>query len=886
MTFPQPEAPRPDRPVLPPSIVPVAHFAKWPPDDLDDAGPGGGTPATPGDGGGGGMGGGGGGYYDSGDGNFKKGATKPALIIVGILLAVGGAAAVGFAIKGESEKVSVADVNRERNQLLLQPTEQALPKWREWAAREEVPTMQQEAFAQLAWAKDPLAIDAIIAGLANKDHRVRGTAAQALIEYGAAAERAKPALLKALAESDDSDKPQICWALAVLKEPAAYDTIFAEYRAGHLAKVQRLDGSPTFDPETLANLASLDKLAELKADPSASVRQLVATALSKSAEPKWTDALITLVKDKDIEVAREAAVGLGKIANEAAMTPLLEALGKADKDHRESFLGAMRDGVGGRGLVVALRSIDKTHEKFQLKVIFDMLRELEDPRVGDALDEYLKTDPKPHWRTEAALRMAEVGDLRAVPHLAWRMQQDPLKLYNQIDDPEHRQDDNERVVSARMLADLAILHPDAKAKILQEAEGAVMEWVTSKPQPHANGLRFLAAAGSPQVLPKLKAWADPNKPLPGPGAQPPVAMEWETAQSALRYMGWAQQNFGILEKQMFRQGKEKYDLTMEGMMGGGVAVLGMTLRGLAFGAADGFAQWGDPKAYPTLVKYIEEKQNNEQSRIEACFAISWASTDENMKEVASKVQKFGGADPKDTFIRKCYLESLIHRSVPEATGTLVDLIKNDSDIDVPRQAARAVGIGGMSPATAQALMGKLADQSTKTNAVVALMLGADTDTVKRAIATYNEGGPETMEELKMVYNGSFGYWSDVNYSHGDVARWVANAEAISRVKVNDALQDWPKQLLSRAMQGDFDNGPRSMTRVQLRVKLYRDAKSGDPKKQAESLSILKFMKEKGVLMALRSEDGAWKEPARQAFFEVMNPKMFSDSLPDAPAAKK
>lgn len=880
MISPQPEAPRP---ALPPSIVPVlpsAHFAKWPPDDdLDDGGPGG-IPAAPGGGGGGGD------YYGGGDGNFKKGAAKPAIIVVGLLLALGGIAAVGFGLKADANKVTVADVTKERNKLLLMPTEQALPEWEKWAARDDVPTMQQEAFEQLAWAKDPKGIDLLIAGLSNKDHRVRGTAAQALIEYGMAAEKAKPALMKALAESDDSDKPQISWALAVLKEVAAFDTIFAEYRAGHLAKVQRLDGSPTFDPETLANLASLDKLAALKNDESASVRQLVATALSKNGEAKWTDTLITLVKDKDIEVAREAAVGLGKIANESSMAPLLEALSKADKDSRASFLGALRDGVGGRGLVLALRSIDKTHEKFQLKVIFDMLREIEDPRVGDSLVEYLKTDPKPHWRTEAALRMAEVGDLRSVPHLAWRMQQDPLKLYNQIDDPEHRQDDNERVVSARMLADLAILHPEEKAKILSEAEGAVMEWVTSKPQPHANGLRFLVAAGSQQVLPKLKAWADPSKALPGAGAQPPVPMEWETAQSALRYMGWAQQNFGILEKQMNRQGKEKADLTMEGMMGGGVAVLGMTLRGLAFGAADGFAQWGDPKAYPTLVKYIEDKQNNEQSRLESCFAVSWASTDENMKEVAQKVQKFAGPDPKDSFIRKCYLESLIHRSVPEATGTLVELIKADPDIDVPRQAARAVGIGGLSPATSQLLMAKMSDPSVKSNAVVALLLGADQDTVKRAIASYNDGGPETMEELKMVYNGSFGYWSDVNYSHGDVARWVANAEAVSRVKVKDALQDWPKQLLSRAMQGDFDNGPRSMTRVQLRVRLYRDAKSADAKKQAESLAILKFMKERGVLMALRSEEGPWKEAARQAFFEVMNPKMFSDTLPDAPAAKK
>lgn len=874
MTSPQPNVPRPQRQTPPPAVL---NFAKWPPDDADDPGPGG-IPAAPGGGGGG---------YDMGDGDFKKGASKPAMLAVGGLIVVGAVVAGIFAIKGESEKMTVADINRERTQISLLPTADATPKWREWAKRNDVPALQQEAFAQLAWAKDPEGVDLMIAGLGSHDHRVRGTAAQALLEYGAAAEKAKPALLKALAESDDSDKPQICWALAALKEASAFDTIFVEYRAGHLAKVQRLDGSPTFDPEVLANLASLDTLAALKADASPSVRQLVATALSKNGDAKWTDVLIGLVKDPDIEVAREAAVGLGRIANEAAMAPLLDALKRADTDSRRNFLTALRDGVGGRGLVLALGSIDPAHEKSQHRVLFDMLREIEDPRAGDALVEYLEhSNPKPHWRTEAALRLAEIGDVRAVPYLAWRMQQDPLKLYNQIDDPELRQDDNERIVSARMLADLAILHTDQKAKILSEAEGAVMEWVTSKPQPHANGLRFLVAAGSQAVLPKLKAWADPSKPLPLAGAQPPIPLEWETPQSALRYMGWAQQNFGLLEKQMMRQGKEKYDLTTEGMQGAGVSVLGMILRGLAFGAADGFAQWGDPKAYPTLVKYVEDKLNNEQSRAEACFAISWASTDENMKEVAQKVRALTSSDPKDKLIRKCYLETLIHRSVPAATGTLVELLKGgDEDLDVGRQAARALGIGGMSADVAQQVYAKLDDPAVKSNAVLAILLGGDADLVKRAIASYNDGGTQTMEELKQIYSGSFGYWSDVNYEQGDVARWIANAETAGRVKVNDALQDWAKQILVRALQGDFDNGPRSMTRVQLRVRLFRDAQSGDAKKMENAIAILKFMRERGVLMALRGMPGAWQEPARQAFFEVMNPKMFTDALPDAPGAK-
>ena len=38
-----------------------------------------------------------------------------------------------------------------------------------------------------------------------------------------------------------------------------------------------------------------------------------------------------------------------------------------------------------------------------------------------------------------------------------------------------------------------------------------------------------------------------------------------------------------------------------------------------------------------IVKYIEDKEGNEQSRLEACFALSWVATDDQMKEVACAV---------------------------------------------------------------------------------------------------------------------------------------------------------------------------------------------------------------------------------------------------------
>src|SRR5271166_4533878 len=109
----------------------------------------------------------------------------------------------------------------------------------------------------------------------------------ALVAFGSPdADVAKPALLKALAEGDSSDKPQICWALVALKEASAFEAIMGEYRLGHLANVQRLDGFPVFDATALAGLASIDKVASLASDESDSVRQLVATTLSRTGEAR------------------------------------------------------------------------------------------------------------------------------------------------------------------------------------------------------------------------------------------------------------------------------------------------------------------------------------------------------------------------------------------------------------------------------------------------------------------------------------------------------------------------------------------------------------------------------------------------------------------------
>jgi HEAT repeat protein len=823
------------------------------------------------------------------DGDFKKGRFNPKIVLVALLLVIGGAFAAVFALKTEATKMSPDQIAAIKKNVYVLPRLDRIARWRELAAQADEFELQQEALIQLGWEGDKAAIPLSVKALSQPDHRIRGVAAQVLASFGTPdADSGKDPLQKALLEADESDRPQITWALVTLHDARVFDKAMDLYRKGHLAKVQRLGGGPAFNQEEIAKLVSIDTLAGMAGDPSDSVRQLIANILSRNAQPKYTDTLIRLVRDPVTDVGREAATGLGKIADAKARGPLLEALAKADKDNRQKFLEALRDGIGGEGLVIALGSVSK--EKIettwhQNKQIFDMLHMLADPRASNALVQYISTQkPHIHWETEAALRLAEVGDLRAVPYLAARMRLDPLKVYSDTNDYERmlRRDDNARVVAARMLSDLAILHPEAVADIRAKAEESVIFWLHDKPEPHANGLRFLAAVSSSKDLVALRKWANPSIPLPKEGQQPPMPREWEVAQSAMRYVGWLKDppSWKVLERGLQRRDK-KIDVTMDSLMGGGLAILGMTLRALNVGSADGFAQWGDSRAFPLMMKFIQTDEENEQGRLEACFALPWVATDDNMNEIVKKVHEYKSKDPKKQFIRGCLLEALVHRPVQGTSAGLVDLIDKESDVEVRHQVARAIGFGGFDDKVQTALFKKMEDVDTRNDAALALILGGTTDAATRAVALYADYPKEALDELKDIYYRSFGYWSDEDFAKGKVYKWVETAEAIAKIRVKDAAQDWARLRLQSQLDNlDFDNGPHSMTRVVLRYKVMQDAKKTDADRRRGAIQTLKFMKEQGSLMALRDEPGETGQMAGRAFFELMNPKLVvGESVP-------
>ena len=854
--------------------------AKFPPDDANlppDLPGGGGVPAN----------------LDIGDGNFKRGATGPIAIIVGIVLVAALVVFIFIGVKIDEKKIGVEEAVEIEKTIFVLPEAEQVAEWRKWAASDRSLELKEEALKQLAWAKDPEGVDLAIQALGHVEERIQGMAATALAQYGLPlAEKAKAPLLEALKKSNDATRPQIAWALVELKESAALDQILALYRAGHLSKVQRLDGVVAFDPNKIVGLLSLQELQGFAGDPSPAVRQLVATVLSRHAKPEFTDTLIKLLQDDDKEISRQAAPGLGKIGSDKAREPLLRMLKGADKESRKEYLLALRDGVGTRGLVLAFDTIDTSDADrawVQTKQIMDLIdgsKEagsfgLNDPRGADALAKYLETRPHIHWQTRAATALAKVGDVRSVPTLAKRLRMDPLKIYSDDTDYEMllKRDDSERVVAARMIADLAVLHPDQVDKIREQAEDAVIFWIHELPSPHANGLRALAAMGSTKDIDALRKWADPDVPLPKEGQQPPMPEEWVIAQSALRYAGWLkdEKTWPVFER-MLKLRPQEIDVTMDSLLQGGLAILGMTLRAVGVGAANGYSEWGDPKAFEPLLKYIEEPKENEQSRRTACEALAWVAEPDDMVKVAEKIQEHDKPEKSDQFIRECLLETLIQRPVPGTAPALMELMVPDSELRTRHQVARAIGKAGINEEVQAKLFEMLDNEALMNDAALALILGGKPSVAARAVAHFGKLDERTrkaaLDELQDLYYTSFGYWSTEDLAKGRIFRWVDNALAISHVEIAQTPQEWAiGQLESQFNNLEFDNGPHSFTRVVLRVRLMDMAKGKDQELRDGAIRTLKFMKEQGVLLALRDEPNELGTLAADAYHELMNPKL-------------
>lgn len=821
---------------------------------------------------------------------MRRRSKGPLMVVIGLIGAGIIAGAVIFGVQSQEPRLTLDEAVDKKAEIFGQSRDAQLEQWRVWAQSDRSPYLRREALRQLAWAKDPAGVGFAIQALQAPNPSVVSTAAIALGEYGLpAAEQARPVLLAALPEAGIGASTDIAWALVELREPKAFKSIMALYRSGKLSLAKRLDGSNAFDPNKIVKLITLDELAAMASDESPSVRQLVATVLSRHADPKYTDTLIALLEDKDSFVAYQAAPGLGKIGGEKAGKVLLEKLSGADREMKTALLDALRDGVGAAPLVEALRAVTgetPAHEWAYRSRYMRIIRELADPRIGDALVSYIETDkPYHHWETQAALALAEIGDVRAAPYLAKRLRMDPQKVYSDRIDSEarHKLDDQIRVESARMLADLAYLHPDQAEQLQEDAEDGLIFWIHAKPAPHANGMRALSSMGSETDLKAFRKWGKADVPVPPEGAKL-LPREFSDAQSALRYLGLMKDeaSFGLMTSALSRR-PEDMDISMAALYAqNGRSVMGMSLRGLAVGAAHGLSEWGDSRGFEPLLKYAENPMENDQSRAVACQALAWVADDTQRPVLLEKVKEYSTTERKDVIRRDCFLQALTQRPDPALVPDLLAMLNETNPPAVLMRVGQAIGFAGVDDEAAEKLLAMLDSEVMQNPAALALILGASPENAARAVAKFSTVDEEVTDQLRHRWYRSLGYWSVEDLSSNRIFRYVQNARAIGRVSFDDIPQEWASLFLKKQLDTlQFDNGPHSFTRVVLRARLNEMARGEDPVQRAGAIDTLLFMGEQGSLLALRDVAGPTGELAGAAYHELLNPRLSSFSAPSS-----
>jgi HEAT repeat protein len=873
-----------------------------------------------------------------GEGDFKKGGVKPAYVFGGVAVValIGGIAFM--AVRTSQNQLQPGQAQEEVRKILVRPVDEQRKEWRKILDDPKAEgRMQQEAIFQLARLRDADSLPKLLKLLPDtSDKATIRVLAMALMEFPRKdVESAKAALEKKFDAADSSNLPQVAAALVYIRDKDYFDKILKVYKDDKLGQAKLVDGSSAFDPQDLALLTTREKFRALSKDENNGLRQLVATVLSSGATKEDLSTLTELLQDKDLEVSSAASVGVARLNDPAASKILVDKLAAAEKTDNETarkrYIEALKNGIGGAGLVYALKVApqDPTLES-RGRFILEEMRDLADPSAAPQYKEYLadKSNP-PHYRAQVALALADIGDPAAVPYLAERMDAQgpgfdpstpdhhcpagsPPKCFSNnlgwtmqppVDaDPvtfrEHQ-------FSAQDIGDLALLYPEQKKAFLDASAAHIKKFNGWFPAPWLVASRALAYLGDPDTLDWCKKIVKdfklpatdlvnignaPECPKDNPGCFTYKLNEFDTA---TRYVGYAGDAGFVdtmarfLERPKTKKGDE-IRLTQSEMEVASNPGFREVLMNTSQAAVDGFAEWGTGagKASDKVLKLIEDKDHGLFPRLMGGRAFGLIASSKDLEAALKKHVK-----DTDLETRVALLMGAQEQTTPEVVNAAFDYIQGGNDnnmLAVNAAASRVVGWGGTKGIEDKVLK-LLDDGGTRVYGALIIALGGDEDLVRRGMALFEQKSVADkrwdveLPALRNLYLDSFDSrgLTATDVDSGRLFRFVRNAELMRRSGASDDVteagqtkHEWAAAYLKAGFKRLDMNAtvPGGVDRLLLRVKLLKKAKSGDDATKALAVDTLKFLGEQGSIMSLREEAGLTGELAKRAFFELRHPE--------------
>jgi HEAT repeat protein len=691
--------------------------------------------------------------------------------------------------------------------------EAMLSKLRDVLSTSTYDDVKVRAIKNLGHFKDAQSVPVLSAQL-EKPGVVRAQAASALAAIGSpAADSAKPALLAALQMTDEKDRSQVIWALAVLKEQGASDAILSEFVKGIWQKYD------DFDPKIITEALGIQKLSspELTGHNDKPVRALVAMALSEAASPAVVPALVRMLKrpGEDPEVIRAAVAGIGR-AGDPAAAPDLFALMTQRADMRQSVLDALARSTAAPQLAMLLgQAKDATTKRDLVR----LLRKTYDPRGANAFAALI-ADADEDVRNESAQGLAELGDPRAV---------EPLLVLAKGPEDDSATD---ALDSLRQLG-------------APEAGPGLLPLLKEFPARKASIMRAL---GTSHVA---SACGDIEKELKGDDVG--------AAAKALAQIP-CEKAYPTLVKMLPRD--KKIDFSRPSV----VSEMAYRNRLEAMTSLSYFGR-PDPKAIKELMIIIEDPEDDGRLAMAAGAALGQMADPALQEAMLAKV-----LDPKaEERARMSYVNGLWRRPNEGLSTKLATVLSSQSPGTVKLAAALAVGYAG-SAANDETLIKLLGDQNSRRYAAIAATLGGSEAVAHRLLEVLPEDR-DAEEVLRGAVNSNeddnFNLLLEPMFTSGQIYRRMKVAEVMREGNpLTNTTFSYPTQQLAARLVAGWD-GPSGVSPRWIRAELYKALTGTDAARRKLVAGIMVSMNMRGLLLAAR--DAGVKE-AREALLNMDRPK--------------
>lgn len=762
--------------------------------------------------------------------------TTPLGRVVFSLLIVGAIVAAWFAYQGTKNYEARMEGVEACGQLEAQS--EMLACLRQELQETSYDDVQERIIRNLGHFEDAEAVPLLVEKLDNGGV-VRRAAALALAKIGLpAAEPAKQKLLDVLPETDERDRAQVVWALAVLREEAASDAIIEAFARG------LLQNQPGFSPRVVTNVLGPQRLASepLLTHEEESVRNLTAQALAEAGSPEVIEPLSRLI-DAELgrdqpsqEVLRAAATGLGRTGDPRAARPLFSLL-EREPNMRPSVLDALKKTTGAPEIAVL---VGEAENRSLERDLVRLLAEAHDPRVADRLASLLSSDDE-EIRATAANALAELGDARAVPVL--------LQL---------AQGEDEGLADRALKGLVMIGSPDATDDLLAMLPSSCPDEPTPDMEAgcfrQAAVLRALGASGGERAADRIR------KALTGVDA--PAAA-----------IALAQMNYQPAYDELLRKVERPPGVDMTAPTAADRSLTNEDLLRTRRGAIQAMGYYGNPEAADELMHVVEDRNDDYELRALAAASLGQIATPDQLREVIRKVQD----ENLDDASRRYYVQALWQKPQPDLNGALLDLIASaEAPFEVKRAAALAIGYSG-DESVMERLTEMLDEESTRPHAAMAIALGGTEAATRRLVEVLGEDY-DTREILQMAVMGETP-WFDLL-----TERLFENGQIWKRLRAARILQQGDDDnrygyawLKTTAILSTGWDGPGGVQPPWIRQKLYEALTGEDPERRELAAQALADMAERGLLIRARDEGGAGAEEAVRALDRLNRPAGATDA---------